>query len=65
LQDRKEVSSAFTFGDTIVQEFYTVIQTNKPIANTLADLGISFTGDVIVEVKKTQKSFLMSILEFI
>lgn|GEM_PF-401850 len=54
-----------TFGETLTQEFYTVIQTQKPFVNTLADLGISFTGAVIVEAKTTQKSILMSILEFV
>ncbi len=65
LQESREINTALTFGNTIVQEFYTVFQTNKPLSNTLADLGISFTGDVIVEVKQTQKSFLMSIFEFV
>lgn len=54
-----------TFGETLTQEFYTVVETQKPFANTLADLGISFTGDVIVEAKTTEKSILMSIFEFI
>jgi cell division protease FtsH len=65
LQESKEVKTALTFGETLTQEFYTVIQTQKPFANTLADLGISFTGAVIVEAKTTQKSILMSILEFV
>jgi cell division protease FtsH len=65
LQETKEVNAGFTFGGPVTQQFYTVLQTNKPFANTLADLGISFTWDVVVDIKKTQKSFLMSILEFI
>jgi len=65
LQESKEVKTALTFGETLTQEFYTVIQTQKPFVNTLADLGISFTGAVIVEAKTTQKSILMSILEFV
>lgn len=65
LQESKEVKTALTFGETLTQEFYTVVETQKPFANTLADLGISFTGDVIVEAKTTQKSILMTIFEFI
>jgi len=65
LQETKELQTALTFGETIIQEFYTVFETQKPLANTLADLWISFTGDVIVEVKTTEKSILMSILEFV
>lgn len=65
LEETKEVSTALTFGQTLTQELYMVIQTQKPFANTLADLGISFTGDVVVEAKTTQKSILMSILEFV
>jgi len=65
LQESKEVKTALTFGETLTQEFYTVVETQKPFANTLADLGISFTGDVIVEAKTTEKSILMSIFEFV
>ena len=65
LEEEKQIQTALTFWEEVKQQFYTVIQTNKPTMTSLEDLGISVTWDTIIEVKNTEKTILMSILEFV
>lgn len=48
--DKTGSVSLLSFKKDVVIEYFNVYQTKKPIDTSLADLGISITGDTIVEV---------------
>lgn len=58
----KDITSAF-LQTGIVKETFAVYNTTKPESTSLADLGISFTGNTIVEAKITEPSIIGTIFE--
>ena len=54
--------SFMTVRKTLVEQYVNIYETKKPLGTSLSDLGISMTGNVIVDVKFNEKSFWMKLL---
>jgi len=54
--------SFMTVRKTLVEQYVNVYETKKPLGTSLGDLGISMTGNVIVEVAFNEKSFWAKLL---